>query len=61
MNHSDSSATLGRIIRAKIKYKGPGRKIPKIFWSQLFRAKIRSFRAVSPIAGSVQEAEETQA
>ena len=39
MNHSDSSATLGRIIRAKINCKRPGRKIPKIFSSQLFRGK----------------------
>ena len=43
MNHSDSSATPGRIIRAKINCKGPGRKIPKIFSSQLFRAENSCF------------------
>ena len=43
MNHSDSSATLERIIRVKINCKGPGRKIPKIFSSQLFRAENSCF------------------
>ena len=44
-NHSDSSATHVRIIRAKRKCKGPGRKIPKIFSSRLFRAKTAFLRA----------------
>ena len=39
MNHSDSSATVERIIRVKINCKGRGRKIPKIFLSQLFPAE----------------------
>ena len=39
MNQSDSSATHGRIIRAKRNCKGAGRKIPKIFSSRLFQAK----------------------
>jgi len=52
MNHSDLSTTLGKIIRAKRNCKGPGRKISKIFSSQLFRAKTAVFRAVSPIAGA---------
>ena len=43
MNHNDSSTTLRRIIRAKINCKGPGRKIPKIFSSQLFRAENSCF------------------
>ena len=48
MNHSDSSATLGRIIRAKINCKRPGRKIPKIFSSQLFRGKNNCFPSSLP-------------
>jgi len=43
MNHSDSSATLEKIIRAKINCKGPGRKIPKIFLSRVFRAENSCF------------------
>ena len=51
MNHSDSSATLGRIIRAKINCKGPGRKILKIFSSQLFRGKNNCFPVSLPHRG----------
>ncbi len=62
MNHSDSSATLGRIIRAKINCKGPGRKIPKIFSSQLFWAKTAGFPSSLTHRGQRgQEAQETQA
>lgn len=47
-NHSDSSATPTRIIRAKINCKGPGRKIPKIFSSRVFGLKTAVFRASHP-------------
>ena len=52
MNHSDSSATPGRIIRPKINCKGPGRKIPEIFPSLLFRAEISWFPSVAPALGA---------
>ena len=48
MNHNDPSATLEMIIRAKINCKGPGRKIPKIFSSQLFRAENSCFPSSLP-------------
>ena len=48
MNHNDSSTTLRRIIRAKRNCKGPGRKIPKIFSSQLFRAENSCFPSSLP-------------
>ena len=53
MNHSDSSATLERIIRVKINCKGPGRKIPKIFSSQLFRAENSCFPSIAPVRGAI--------
>ena len=62
MNHSDSSATHERIIRAKIKYKWPGRKIPKIFSNQLFRAENSCFpSSLTHRRQRGHEAQETQA
>ena len=62
MNHSDSSATLERIIRAKIKYKWPGRKIPKIFSNRSFRAENSCFpSSLTHCRQRGHEAQETQA
>jgi hypothetical protein len=62
LNHSDSSATLGRIIRAKINCKRPGRKIPKIFSSRVFRAENSWFPVSLPHCRQRgQEAQENQA
>jgi hypothetical protein len=62
MNHSDPSATYERIIRAKRNCKGPGRKIPKIFSSRLFRAKTAGFpTSLTHRRQRVQAAQEPQA
>jgi len=54
-NHSDSSATSERIIRAKRNCKGPGRFFSGIFLSTRFHRENRLFELLEPLSAEDEE------